>query len=457
MIVSIVVVITLIVAGMSIAMGAFSTLPGASNITEQPYDYIIFESPAGLTCAKNTQTNIIEYASSDAQYVLESVIAIVNATDNSGTIYIKAGTYHLDPTILPASASGYCLQGEFVGTNDNHTGTVFQANPSCAGTYMIDLNNSYHSNNIQLRDISFYDNNVAVSVLVDLSQSASACSRFTVRDCEFFAYASTAGILNFDNNEDAVIDHCVVSGDIDQIGLIYHTPGGYAKVFDSSLGGITYIGGMQLNMKGCVIGAGGLNITPTSSANNNIQLDGLWIESRDAYQPMIRNYAAGPATISIVGGRWNSENGQPFLNATVGPIYVSIMNLVINSNDGTRCDFFDNGSAADLICTNPSYNPLGVQSLVGCTAIYGAVFNSGHWIHTYGMVVIAGGATNYAFDNIPHGLFDTPEGILVSTNNSDSTHYTEVRVNWKNANYFSVILNGYTVNDTEVYWEAWCG
>lgn len=79
MIISIVVVISLIAAGMSFMSGTFGSLPGAINDSEQHYDYVIYKSSVGLTCAKNGTNERVDYSSMNSSQVIQDCI------DNSPT------------------------------------------------------------------------------------------------------------------------------------------------------------------------------------------------------------------------------------------------------------------------------------------------------------------------------------------------------------------------------------
>lgn len=461
-IVGAVIVITLLVSAIGISQNTFSNLPGGTNTTEQPYSYIIFKASNALTAAKNCSNNRIDFVGTNATEVIQDTIEVVNASGNSGTIYVKAGVYELAPLVLPSTPYGYVIQGEMVGTNDPNTGVVFQASDLCINKTMIDLDNSHHVNyttgfsaNIQFKDITFYDGGYAIQTLVNLSQPISQCARFLLRDCCFYSYYNTNCVLDLTNAEDSVMDHCEVSTWYNMTGIRFHTIGGFARIYDCSLGGQTQIGGPQTYIEACVLDSGGINIT-YGVANNNVQLIGCWIESAGAWCPYIRNYAGTPVILNIVGGRWNSQDGINYTYAyTNSPMYITLSGLTIWSNDNSHCYFFDNTSLADLICVNPTSKPYGPGSIDGCTEVSNATFNAGHFIHSYGSgIIVPNGFLFPALEPIPHGLYSTPSGILVSINNSEGSR-VESHVNWANNVNFSIILTNYTTVNVTVSWEAW--
>jgi hypothetical protein len=110
MIISIVIVITLIVAAISVMSGAFSTLPGATNINESEANYLIFKSDAGLTCARNGHTNVIDYAGSNASNVFNQAMNAGGVRTEKVTITAR-GSFDLVSAITVPSYTYLDLSG----------------------------------------------------------------------------------------------------------------------------------------------------------------------------------------------------------------------------------------------------------------------------------------------------------------------------------------------------------
>jgi hypothetical protein len=110
MIISIVIVITLIVAAMSFMAGTFSALPGNYNEALSEADYVIYKTDLGTTVAINGTTGRIDYSSINPAHVIQQCIDNYDRM-TALSILIKSGHYNITDTIL-ANSNGLSIRGD---------------------------------------------------------------------------------------------------------------------------------------------------------------------------------------------------------------------------------------------------------------------------------------------------------------------------------------------------------
>lgn len=373
----------------------FGTVIEPGSLTESA-KYTIFKDQSTVYL-RNGTSGAIEFSSTNTSYLFQQALELNNQRPR-GTILVKAGEYDFSYTVnLPASELGYRIQGEFYGTNDVITGTVFNANAGLIGSTLFDLDHTSHSNNIQISTITFNGGTHALSCLLNLSQPATQSATHLVEYCMFYGTAVTDCLLNLDNAEDSLVDRCQVRASFTQVGLKFRAAGGLCRIWASECGGETWLGSLQVTMVDCSIGAGGIEFT------KNIQCSaiftGLWIESSGAFQPFIRNYG-GALFLTINGGRWNSESSQPYLygNAS-GHIYAIATGVVWASNDASTC-YLKATTSTGEICVR----------IYSCTITGGAAINNCRAFHR-GVATITAGNT---YVDVTHSIYKTPTTVVVS-------------------------------------------
>ena len=400
-----------------------------------PYSLILFED-SGVYFARDGNSGAIRYTDSNATYVVQSALEYVASLANLGTVFFKSGPFYVDTLTLPASAVGYCLRGEFHATNDISHGARIVATSDTVGDTMVSLNQTPHSNNIQIFDLTFSDGGHAVDILLNMSQTASQSSRFVIDNCMFYGQNVADRVIDLDNNEDLRLSRCVITCSSTQTALVYRVPGGFGEIASTTTGGQYVIAGLSILMDGCLIGAGGVNVS-ANIANCNIVMTGCWIESTGAYQPFIRGYnGVNPIFLTVTGGRWNTQDNYAFIKGCEGAFYVSATGLTISCNDAKYADFIDNDTAV-----NTRY------SRDMCTALSGACFNA-FLVENRGIATISSGLS-YIW--VEHSIWTTPVVVLVAAKSYGLGNFTITDIG---AVYFKVQLDFTAGDDTPISWYA---
>lgn len=247
MIISIVVVITLIVAAMSFMSGTFSTLPGATNEYKQEYTYIIYEAPNGQVCAKNGTTGTIDYATTSFSRTFNDVVQHIQA---NGKISIAPDVYLVDhqlkiyktlgvlntPDWWNASAvhdiiidgQGATLVADYVGSE--------QSTLNSGGFYDNCLIGLGGSDNILIENLKLDGMNISGITGISGGYSGENIEGLTIRNCEvrdfnfinqtaapFFEIVNGRGIHLMNAEECSVLD-TTTSGNT--IGITVHGESG---------------------------------------------------------------------------------------------------------------------------------------------------------------------------------------------------------------------------------------